>query len=57
LIALDAGHICQNLYTAAGAIGAGTCAVGAFDQTKMNELLKVDGDDEFVIYMAPVGKI
>ena len=57
LIALDAGHICQNLYIAAGAIGAGTCAVGAFDQTKMNELLEVDGDDEFVIYMAPVGKI
>jgi SagB-type dehydrogenase family enzyme len=57
LIALDAGHICQNLYTAAGAIGAGTCAVGAFDQIKMNEVLEVDGEDEFVIYMAPVGKI
>jgi SagB-type dehydrogenase family enzyme len=57
LIALDAGHICQNLYTAAGAIGAGTCAVGAYDQAKMNELLEVDGNDEFVIYMAPVGKI
>lgn len=57
LVALDAGHICQNLYIAAGAIGAGTCAVGAFDQTKMNEVLDVDGVDEFVIYMAPVGKI
>jgi SagB-type dehydrogenase family enzyme len=57
LIALDAGHICQNLYIAAGAIGAGTCAVGAFDQTKMNDLLGVDGEEEFAIYMAPVGKI
>lgn len=57
LIALDAGHICQNLYTASGAIGAGTCAVGAFDQNKMNEILDMDGDDEFVVYMAPVGKI
>lgn len=57
LIALDAGHICQNLYTAAGAIGCGTCAVGAFDQDKMNDLLEVDGEDEFVIYMAPVGKV
>jgi SagB-type dehydrogenase family enzyme len=57
MIALDAGHICQNLYIASGTIGAGTCAVGAFDQIKMNELLEVDGDDEFVIYMAPVGKI
>jgi len=57
LIALDAGHICQNLYIAAGAIGAGTCAVGAFDQTRMNQVLGVDGEDEFVIYMAPVGKV
>ena len=57
LIALDAGHICQNLYIAAGAIGAGTCSVGAFDQTKMNDLLDVDGEEEFVLYMAPVGKV
>ncbi len=57
LVALDAGHVCQNLYIAAGTIGAGTCSVGAFDQTKMNEVLEVDGENEFVIYMAPVGKI
>ena len=57
LTALDAGHICQNLYIASGAIGAGTCAVGAFDQQKMNDLVEVDGEEEFVIYMAPVGKI
>jgi SagB-type dehydrogenase family enzyme len=57
MVALDAGHICQNLYIAAGAIGAGTCSVGAFDQEKMNDLVEVDGEDEFVIYMAPVGKI
>ena len=57
LVALDAGHICQNLYTAAGAIGAGTCAIGAYDQIKMDRLLDLDGEDEFVIYMAPVGKI
>jgi SagB-type dehydrogenase family enzyme len=57
LTALDAGHICQNLYIAAGAIGCGTCAVGAYDQRKMNDLVEVDGEDEFVVYMAPVGKI
>ncbi len=57
LIALDAGHICQNLYTAAGAIGCGTCSVGAFDQVKMNALVEVDGEEEFVIYMAPVGNV
>jgi len=56
LILLDAGHVCQNLYLACEAIGAGTCAVGAFDQEKSDRLLGVDGQDEFVVYAAPVGK-
>ncbi len=55
--ALDAGHVCQNLYLAAEAIGAGTCAVAAYDQEKMDLLLGVDGKEEFTIYLAPVGKI
>ncbi|MCS7237004.1 MAG: SagB/ThcOx family dehydrogenase [Thermoguttaceae bacterium] len=55
-IALDAGHVCQNLYLACEAIDAGTCAVAAYHQQKMDELIRVDGQDEFVIYLAPVGK-
>ncbi len=55
-IALDAGHVCQNLYLACEAIEAGTCAVAAYHQEKMDRLLRVDGEDEFVIYLAPVGK-
>lgn len=57
LIALDAGHICQNLYLASESIGAGTCAIAAYNQKKMDVLLGVDGEDEFAIYAAPVGKI
>ena len=57
VIAIDAGHVCQNLYLAAEAIGAGTCGVGAYNQEKIDKLLKVDGDEEFTIYIAPVGKI
>ena len=57
VIALDAGHICQNLYLAAGAIGCGTCAVAAYDQPRADALLGLDGTDEFVIYLAPVGKV
>jgi SagB-type dehydrogenase family enzyme len=56
LIALDAGHVCQNLYLACENIGAGTCAIGAYNQEKMDALLKIDGKDEFTIYLAPVGK-
>ncbi len=57
VIALDAGHLCQNLYLACENINAGTCAIAAYDQPGADQLLQVDGDDEFVIYMAPVGKI
>jgi SagB-type dehydrogenase family enzyme len=57
VIALDAGHVCQNLYLAAAAIGCGTCSVAAYHQELMDELLGVDGDDEFTLYLAPVGKI
>jgi len=57
LIAQESGHICQNLYLASEAIGAGTCAVGAYDQKKMDDLLGVDGEEEFTIYVAPVGKV
>ena len=57
VIALDAGHVCQNLYLACEAIGAGTCAIAAYDQPAADRLLNLDGDDEFVVYMAPVGKV
>jgi SagB-type dehydrogenase family enzyme len=57
IIALDAGHVCQNLYLACEAIGAGTCAIGAYSQTKIDDLINVDGKEEFTIYLAPVGKV
>lgn len=56
VIAIDAGHVCQNLYLACEAIGAGTCAVAAYDQYAMDRFLRIDGREEFVIYLAPVGK-
>ena len=56
VLAIDAGHVCQNLYLACESIGAGTCAIAAYDQKKADQLLGIDGDDEFVIYMSPVGK-
>ncbi len=57
VIALDAGHVAQNLYLACEAIGAGTCAIAAYNQELMDQLLNVDGEEEFTIYLAPVGKI
>jgi SagB-type dehydrogenase family enzyme len=57
VIAMDVGHLCQNLYLACAAIGSGTCAIAAYHQEQMDALLRVDGQDEFTIYLAPVGKI
>jgi SagB-type dehydrogenase family enzyme len=57
VIALDAGHACQNLCLACEAVGCGACAVAAYDQARMDELLGVDGDEEFTMYLAPLGKV
>lgn len=56
LIALDAGHACQNLYLACESLGAGTCAIGAYDQQKLDTYLGLDGKDRFALYAAPIGK-
>lgn len=57
VILMDAGHLCQNLYLACEAIGAGTCAIAAYHQPLIDQLLEVDGEEEFTLYLAPVGKV
>lgn len=57
VIALDAGHVCQNLYLACEAIGCGTCAIAAYNQGLADELVAVDGYEEFTVYIAPAGKV
>ena len=56
-IAIEAGHVCQNLYLACEAIGSGTCGIAAYDQKLIDALIGVDGKDEFVVYLSPVGKV
>ncbi len=56
LVHLDAGHACQNLYLAGEQIGCGTCAIGAFDDRQIAGVLGIDGEEEFVVYCATVGK-
>lgn len=53
---MEAGHVCQNLYLACESIGAGTCAIASYNQRKMDSLVEVDGENEFTIYLAPVGR-
>lgn len=57
VIAIDVGHLCQNLYIACETLGLGTCAVAAYVQEQVDTLLGVDGEEEFTVYLAPVGQI
>ncbi|MPM69553.1 hypothetical protein SDC9_116500 [bioreactor metagenome] len=54
---IDIGHVCQNLYLACEGIGCGTCAIGAYVQKAFDELLLLDGQDEYVVYISAVGKL
>ena len=54
-IYLDAGHIAQNLYLAGAAAGLGVCAVGAFFDDQVNDLIDVDGVRETTVYLACAG--
>jgi SagB-type dehydrogenase family enzyme len=56
MIAMEAGHTCQNLYLACTCIGLGTVAIGAYSQEQCDAMLGVDGQDEFTIYTAAVGR-
>lgn len=53
---IDVGHVCQNLYIASESVGLGSCAIGIYNQELIDKMLNLDGEDEFVVYMAAVGK-
>jgi len=53
---LDAGHVCQNLYLLAESIQCGVCAIAAYDDDLVNQALQVDGEEQFAIYIATLGK-
>lgn len=57
MIAIEAGHVGQNLCLAAESIGAGACAILGYNQAMLDALIDVDGKEEFTVYMASVGKI
>ena len=55
-ILLDAGHVCQNLYLSAVTLNCGTCAIAAFDDDQLNKSLNIDGNSQFAVYAASVGR-
>ena len=55
-IYLDAGHVGQNFYLIAEALGLGACTIGAIYDDEINELLGIDGINETSIYVGALGK-
>ena len=54
---IDAGHVTENLYIAATALGLGTCAIAAVDEEISNGLFSLPGEEEYMFYSSPLGTI
>ena len=45
------------MYLACTDLGLGTCGIGAFEHALCCQVFDLDGDEEFIVYTAPVGTI
>lgn len=54
---MDIGHVGENLYLAATALGLGTCGIGAFQHELCCRLFGLNDKEEYIVYTAPVGTI
>ena len=53
----EAGHIGQNFYLLASALGMGICGIGGYVDDTINKFLDIDGVDESVVYLLAAGEI
>ncbi len=54
---LEAGHLGQNAYIVAAALGIGCCAVGLGNSDRLNKLFGFSGDEESFIYAVAFGRL
>jgi SagB-type dehydrogenase family enzyme len=54
---LEAGHLGQNVYLTATALGLGPCGIGAFFDDDLNRLLQLDGREEATMYLLAIGPV
>jgi len=55
MIAIEAGHACQNLHLAAESLPAAVCPILAYHQPAVDEIIEADPADIFTIYLAAIG--
>jgi SagB-type dehydrogenase family enzyme len=53
-VPMDIGHSAENVYLQSIALGMGTCAVGAFNDTEVKEVLDLQEKEE-PMYIMPIG--
>jgi len=53
-VCMDLGHSAQNVYLQAEAMNLGTCAIGAFIDEKVAEVLQLTAEEE-PLYLMPIG--
>lgn len=54
-IAMEAGHVSQNIYLQATALGLGTVAIGAFQDTEVARILDLPSGEN-PLYLMPLGR-
>lgn len=54
-IFLEGGHLAQNIYLVATALGLKVCAIGGFVDDRINKIIDIDGEGEGIIYVLAVG--
>ena len=53
-VCIDLGHSAQNVYLQAEALRLGTCAIGAFTDDKVSQVLQLPEEEE-PLYIMPIG--
>jgi len=53
---MEIGHSAQNIYLQAEALGLGTCAIGAFSDSSVRDILEIPADED-PLYFLPVGHV
>jgi nitroreductase len=53
---MDLGHSAENVYLQAAALKIGTCAIGAFSDLELQQVMGMTRDEE-PLYVMPFGKV
>lgn len=53
---IEAGHLAQNMLLLSESMNLAACPIGGFIDDRANNYLKIDGLNEFVVYIIVVGK-